>query len=253
MLGNLAVYELRFGELVLMLRELCGLDVLTVHGVDTRSAIELLDRLLVTRNAQVAAAAELTVPERDRALAAVYQRTFGNKISGSPRCLQCDSPYDTDFELSDLVQTLWRELPPRVVTTATGRRFRVPTGTDELAVGHLEPDAAARAIAARCAVDGTGSADDSLELSQLLERAAPVLDLDLSGVCPECGAENALAFRMQSYLLHALANERARLAGELDVLARAYGWSASEILALPRATRLQLVRLAENHPLRRAG
>jgi hypothetical protein len=139
------------------------------------------------------------------------------------------------------------------VTLDNGRRFRVPNGADELAVAELPHDQALHALTSRCAIDTAPGEGDEADFEAALETSAPVLDLELSATCPECRTDNALTFRMQSYLLRALVEERGGLSGELDVLARAYGWSLSELLDLPRSMRAQLVRLLEARRTRRVG
>jgi hypothetical protein len=165
------------------------------------------------------------------------------------RCAACATLFDTEFRLDELGGALWPEPPAIAIELAGGQRVRVPTGADELAVAGLPRAEAVVRLIAGCS-DGALSptdagASDVAVVTAALEREAPVLDLDLDARCPECGAANTVAFRMQSYLLRALARERARLPEHLHVLARAYGWSATEILRLPRATRIRLVQLAE--------
>ncbi len=252
MLSTLAANELQFGRVHAWLRELCGYDELLVETDDTRTALRLLDRLLVAGEGTwppPGAAAALSAPERDRVLAEVWLRTFGPRIVGSPRCAACAALFDTDLRLDHLSGVLWPAPPAASIELAGGYRLRVPTGADELAVAGLPRAEAVVRLIAVCS-DGAvlpsdHGAPDVAAVTATLEREAPVLDLDLDARCPECGAANTVAFRMQSYLLRALAGERARLPEHLHILARAYGWSASEILRLPRATRITLVRLAE--------
>lgn len=250
---SLATSELHFGRVRAWLREVCGHDELTVETDVTRTALRLLDRLLVAgENTWPApgAASALSAPERDRVLAEVWLRTFGPRIVGSPRCAACAALFDTEFRLDDLAGALWPAPPAISISLPDGRHFRVPTGADELAVGGLPAEEAVARLIAECSAGGpvpAGADEPAVDVvTAALEREAPVLDLDLDAPCPECGAANTVAFRMQSYLLRALARERARLPEHLHILARAYGWSATEILDLPRSARLRLVGLAES-------
>lgn len=239
--------ELHFGRVRAGLRELTGADELAVARDDTRTAIALLDRLLVPVDDAwpgPGGAALLTSSERDRLLAEVWVETWGRRIVASPRCRSCAVQFDSEFRLDELVDAVWPAPPPVDVTLADGQRLRVPTGADELAVTGLPRAEAIERLVARCVLGGGDVLPDAEEAAAALE-AAPVLDLDLDASCPECGEANVLVFRMQSYLLAALSAERARLPAQMHVLARAYGWSVAEILDLPRSTRLQLVRLAE--------
>ena len=93
----------------LQLRELNGFDEQSVSGLDTATAIGLLDRLLVRApgsSAQQLKAVELTAAERDRLLAAVYKRTFGSRIESTVRCTACESLFDLAFSIEDLLAAL---------------------------------------------------------------------------------------------------------------------------------------------------
>jgi hypothetical protein len=121
-------------------------------------------------------------------------------------------------------------------------RFRLPTGDDLAEVAGLEPDASAAALRARCVLDeAAGDGREAPGLDAPLDRAmalvGPTLDADLDGVCPECGAEQAVPFRIDEFLFAALRRERALLAREVHELARAYRWSRREILEMSRHER----------------
>lgn len=254
MFSALAVSELCFGGLLVELRELSGHDVLAIDADDTRAALRLLARLVEAG----VDPQELTAPERDRVLAEVYARNFGDRIQSEPRCAQCGVRFDVDFRLSELVESTWPMAPPRQLDVDELRSLRVPSGMDELAVRRLAASDALEALAERCTVSRAGDTRAAspvavTEMSSLLQQTAPVLDLELGASCPECSAHNDLGFRIQSYLLQCLLAERRQLPAQLDRLARAYGWSATEILSLPRATRMELVELASDSAARRAG
>lgn len=254
MFGALAVSELCFGGLLVELRELSGHDVLAIDADDTRAALRLLDRLLEAG----VDPRELTAPERDRVLAEVHVRNYGDRIQSEPRCAACGVRFDVDFRLSELIDSTWPTPPPRQFDVDDARCLRVPNGADELAVRRLAGSEALEALAARCTIARARGSQSSpaipvADMSALLEEAAPVLDLELGASCPECSAHNQLGFRIQSYLLQRLLAERRQLPGQLDRLARAYGWSATEILSLPRTTRIQLVELAGDGAVWRAG
>lgn len=228
-----------------LVRELKGADEQAVAGTDAYQARCLVDRLLVDAPGVAygtGRAAALTVAERDRVLAQVYGRAFGDRVAASASCPACGARYDLEFSMGQLVASVQAEPPPRSFRLADGTQGRVPTGEDEAAVSHLEGAAAAAALLARCVPDGP---HDEAEVSQALEDAAPVLDFELDGVCPECGAATAVPFNVQRWLLGALLAERTRLLEEVHILAQAYGWGFAEIMSLTRSQRRGLVALAE--------
>ena len=242
------------------LRELCGYDEESVGGTDTTTTIQLLDRLLVDGPGTTigpGAAAKLTAVDRDRLLAALYARTYGHRVESTVHCRHCGEPFDLDFHLSELLDSLKagevsvaaEEETDGVFALPDGRRFRLPTGEDECAVCHLPAGEAEGALLARCLVEGDPAVEPGI-VQQAMQEIAPVVDLELNAHCPECGETQPVRFDLQSYLLSALMAERRQLAWEVHRLAVAYGWNLQDILALPRSQRRTYVALVEDEMAR---
>lgn len=236
------------------LRELVGYDELS-NG----SAVELIDGLLVDRPGAAARPGEarrLTLSEVDRVLAAVYRALYGDVVRCHVTCPDCGSSYELSFTLSDMWDALTETTPDDedLLAALEGPdghgvhrlgllRFRLPTGEDLTEVAGLEPDASVSALRALCVIDeaGDGGGPPRFEdgLDRVMSLVGPTLDTDLDGVCPECGAEQAVPFRIDEFLFAALRRESALLAREVHELARAYRWSRREILEMPRRERRQ--------------
>jgi hypothetical protein len=237
------------------LRELAGYDELA-QG----SAVELVDALLLERPGAAARpgdARRLTLSEVDRVLAAVYRGLYGDAVECHVNCPDCRSSYELSFTLSDMWDALTETSPEDEALLARLEgpdgagvyrlgelRFRLPTGEDVAEVAGLGPEASAAALRARCVLEeGSGVAEDATGLEETLDRAmslaGPTLDTDLDGVCPECGAGQAVPFRIDEFLFAALRRESALLTREVHELARAYRWSRREILEMPRRERRQ--------------
>jgi hypothetical protein len=233
------------------LRELCGHDEESVCDTDTLTAIQLLDRLLIDGQGVTigpGCAAKLTAADRDRLLAAVYMRTYGPCVESTLHCRHCDEPFDLDFYLQDLLDSLQGSESAAekdgVFTLDDGCRFRLPTGEDECAVRHLAPGEAERELLARCTVEGDAAANpDAVQAA--MDAIAPVLSLEMNAHCPECGECQPVHFDIQSYLLSMLESEQEQFVREVHRLATAYGWSLEEILGLPRRRRRAYVALVE--------
>ena len=117
-------------------------------------------------------------------------------------------------------------------------RFRLPTGEDLAEAAAGGPEGVAAALRSRCVLEeDAGRGEEALDRAMSL--AGPTLDADLDGVCPECGTEQSIPFRIDEFLLAALRRESALLAREVHELARAYGWSRREILEMSRRERRQ--------------
>jgi hypothetical protein len=231
------------------LRELAGYDELS-NG----SAVELIDGLLLDRPGTAARpgdARRLTLSEVDRVLAAVYRGLYGDAVECHVTCPECRSSYELSFTLSDMWEAVTETTPEdeELLATLEGPdghgvhrlgllRFRLPTGEDLAEVAGLEPEASAAALRARCVLDeAAGGGREAPGLDRAMALVGPTLDADLDGVCPECGAEQAVPFRIDEFLFAALRRERALLAREVHELAWAYRWSRREILEMSRRER----------------
>lgn len=236
------------------LREIRGGDEEVVEATDSANAVALLDRVLVADARAVLGpgqARDLAVPDRDRLLAALYVRTFGARVEGTVHCQFCERPFDFDFALDEVLDSLRAGTAtgaPRdeagCFLLPDGRRFRLPSGTDEDAVAQLPPADRERTLLRRCVVDGSPEVDPEA-LGQAMREAAPLLDLPVEAQCPDCQRLQTARFDLQHYLLARILDERRLRAWEFHRLARAYGWSRAEILDLSRSQRRLHVELIE--------
>jgi hypothetical protein len=231
------------------LRELSGCDELC-----TGSAAELIDRLLVDRPGAAARpgqARALTLAETDRVLAAIYRNLYGDEVECHVSCAACPASYLLSFTLTDMWDAVTETTPEDEVLLGDlegpdeggvyrlgGLRFRLPTGEDLVQVAGLEGEEMSAALRARCLLQ-EDSRDSAAVLDRVLTLVGPLLEADLDGVCPECGAEQAVPFRIDEFLFAALRRESALLTREVHELARAYRWSRREILEMPRHERRQ--------------
>lgn len=224
------------------LREPRGSDELAPSGVDTGSAVLLLDRLL---DAPPCGAGELSASDRDGLLAALHRALWGDRIVSSLACPACGEMYDLSFELSSLQRQLMRTLEmarvlaPREIEDASGQRFRLPSAEEEDAAAQLGVVAGSALLLGSIA---GGEHADGQAIGQRLEALAPLLDVDLDTSCPECGHAQLARFDIQSFVLQRLLDEREGVLGEVHALASSYGWSWGDIVSLPRSLRRSLVQ-----------
>ena len=254
--------QLRFrqGAPTVFVRDLTGNDERRVRDTSTQSAVDLLARLVEWPAGGNAHADELTAPDRDRMLAAIYQRAFGKKIDSTATCTACSSPYDLGFALDDLFAALDRstesnttqQLGDGTFRTSSGLHFRLPTAREEIEVSQLPLEKAEQVLASRCVLESP-EGDSPSALEDAIEEVAPVLDLDIDTACPECGVRQGVRFDMQFYLLSAIERERTHVLREIHRIASAYGWSFKEILGLERNDRQALVQLIEGDLAARRG
>lgn len=238
------------------LRELNGEDQDSVNEVSTISAIRLLNRLLTAEPGAALGpgdSAKMSASDRDRLLASVYSHTYGPRIDSTTDCQRCGTPFDLDFSLDALQATLTqnKNKPAAeaesngIFRLANGCRFRLPTGEDELSVSGISPEKARSALLEKCIVNDTSPNDPEIILNAMNELA-PIVDLELDAICPECEHKQSVHFDIQSYLLTTIIQERNQLVREVHQLASTYGWSLGEIMGLARSRRRALTSLIES-------
>jgi hypothetical protein len=203
------------------LRALDGHAGIGAAGGGTAAVLDWLDPLL-----EGAQADELTTADRDRLLAAIYRREFGDRIESTVTCAECGKLFDFHFSLEGLVKHIWEG-----ATGATdGTRWRLPRGEDERLLEEWPAGERERKLMERCVPDGIPFDVEDLEAE--MAAAAPLLSMELRAGCPECGQENVLQFDMQTLLVLRLARERKEVARQVHLLASTYKWSREEILSL---------------------
>ncbi|KQP70687.1 hypothetical protein ASF40_13170 [Microbacterium sp. Leaf288] len=130
-------------------------------------------------------------------------------------------------------------------------RWRVPTAGD-LAEVAGRTDAAATLLARCCDVTGPSGEDATLAPVEVVEHieaalaaADPLAEVTVGLDCPECGALFDADVDPIAFVWHEVESRARRVLREVDVLARAYGWTEADVLALPeqrRAAYLEIVR-----------
>jgi hypothetical protein len=126
-------------------------------------------------------------------------------------------------------------------------KLRLPTSRDLLALKQNETDDPRRYLLSRCVLsaDVDGQPADTTDLpspvmdaaAQALASADPQAVVKLSITCAACGHPWQAPFDILSYLWTELDAWAARILREVHVLACAYGWRESDILALSPARR----------------
>jgi hypothetical protein len=243
--------KLRFTghQKTIVLRELNGFDQAAITDTGTRSAISLLDQLIIYEDATENSlnASAIVTADRDNILAELYTCIFGNNIKGSFACKSCGENFSMDFQLSALRSHLLTQHP--LVTDHMGTfhvedgNFRLPTGEDELATLGLVAGNAVDELLKRCLVDG--KIHNAEKVQQAMSDIAPILHTDIATTCPECGVEQTALFDIQTFLLERLKLEQTSITRDVHRLAGAYKWTYNSIMELPRSLRKRLVSLVE--------
>jgi hypothetical protein len=192
---------------------------------------------------------------RNAALLGLRARFFGNRWPLAATCPACGASCEFEVDCTEIASRLEPAGDGRTVhVLETGDRelhFRLPDAND-LREAAREQDArgAAQALLRRCLFDASADdlADETVDaLSARMEVLAPGAHLAFALDCPDCGRAWQSALEVGDALWSEWRSAAERVLLEVDALARAYGWSESQILALSpvrRAAYLQLVGAA---------
>lgn len=211
----------------------------------------------------------LPIGTRDALLLTLRERTFGSALRGQARCPACSERliFSADTRAlrvetpapADALPALTPPAPRHLDHDGWQLRFRLIDSRDLLAVVSMRSAERARAaLLARCLVtvmhDGEevprGELPDVLppalrdHLVAALAQEDPQAEILLSLRCPACEHGFSAPFDIGAFLFAEVAAQAQRLLGEVDALARAYGWRESDILALsPQRRRHYLSRV----------
>jgi hypothetical protein len=202
------------------------------------------------------ALAELGIGERERVLVRVRERLFGDTLRARVDCPSCGLVLELELATSTL---LGASHGPEVVDVDVGEYHlscRMPRTADLLDASATGSTSVARTVLIVRAVlsaerDGQPVAATELPdeavtaVAAALANAEPLAHVELPVSCDACGATWTRPLDLDGFLWRELDAWAARLLGEIAVLATAYGWSESEVLALSphrRRRYLELVR-----------
>lgn len=197
--------------------------------------------------------AAMTIGQRNIHLFRLRRALFGETLSAVARCPRCAAP-------SEFTATVGELCPhPDPAPGAAGQttfsidhdgraaRFHCPTSHDVAAIEDAPGGAAdaitlSPALVARCieAIDGVPEHPTQALIEAVTEACYdhdPQLELQLGLACAECGHAWSAPFDCVGFLWTEVAHLARRLLGDVDVLARAYGWREADILALSEARR----------------
>jgi len=202
-------------------------------------------------------ATDPSLGEVDRRLLALRERCFGPRVDLVVDCPACGQRLQVGLDVGDLRTERPVADLPNVISADGDVRvlFRLPTLADLRAVeaaGSME--AARRTLVQRCVIDARhgGARVDALSLSnevvarigQAMAAADRQADVRLGLRCPDCAHEWDPSFDIAAFLWMEIDARVRRLLVDVHTLARAYGWSESEILGLPPVRRQVYLELA---------
>jgi hypothetical protein len=192
--------------------------------------------------------ATMSVERRDGQLLAWRNRLFGRELPGYASCPVCGCAVDVALTIG-----ADDEPEEHFIVEAGGQNVaaRLPTSLDLVAVaGYDSVEQASRALIARCIEDGPDSDPTSIDgeiaaaFQSELDRRAGLSAGAVTLVCPDCDHRWELELDIAEFIWREIEILAIQLLRGVDLLARRYGWSEREILALSPTRRNFYAELA---------
>jgi hypothetical protein len=203
----------------------------------------------------------LSIGRRDARLLALRERVFGARLDLQVACPQCANRLELDLHTTDLLAAVPEAPQARedMIEHAGWRvRYRLLNSGDMVDAAAARNPAEARAeLLRRCvlAVEAPRSTAGSVQGADLpadiqalviaeLQRLDPASSFTFDMACPTCAHRWGAPFDILSFFWTEIEAWAFHTLHEVHLLALAYGWSETDILALGRQRRqtyLQLV------------
>lgn len=230
------------------------------QAADRRDAFErplVLAAAAVGERANADGLAGLPLGRRDAHLLALHRALDGGALEATARCPDCGESAEFSVDPGELLARGADAAPPAELEAAGFVvAWRSPDSRDVAAAAAAGDAAAAeRVLLGRCVNAATGP-DGYVDwtalppaarqaLARAMADADPLAEVLVDVTCPACGAAFVADLDVAAFVWAELCADAQRLLREIDALARAYGWTEPEVLALDdgrRAAYLELVR-----------
>jgi hypothetical protein len=192
----------------------------------------------------------LPIGERDRLLLDLRERFFGSQIEALEDCPACGVQLDVSFGIDAirLDPPVIGAGPLEIQSSEYEIVARLPTSADLQSLrGRHDLEGACNELLTRCVVDVRHNGarieardlpeEVQAEISQALGAADPQAEIELQLECASCGHSWPTRFDIVDYFWAEIGQVGRKTLGEVHLLAKAYGWSESEILSLSPSRR----------------
>jgi len=185
--------------------------------------------------------AALSIGQRDGHLMTLREWIFGDRIESMARCPRCGEALELNFGLDDIRVPSPQGSSPDWWLEQDGYRvrYRLPNSADlEIAGACTDLSEAQEMILARCLLESAGPDDAPLPeavanaVMMAMAEHDPQADVQLALTCPSCHHAWSAGFDIGAFFWSEITTWARRVLWEVHRLARAYGWSEGEILAL---------------------
>ena len=219
-------------------------------------------------DASINALDQLSIPERDARLLSLREAIFGPGLQSVVACEHCGERVEIVFETSDVQVGRSPSSPLTFRAGGYAGTFRLPVSADWVVLANavhggsssretasVSRDDLRHAVARRClltfAPESSSAAidlpDEALDaVADAIAQVDADAHTELSVACPSCGHEWATLFDIASFLWGELDAHCRRLIDDVHRMARAYGWTESEILRLTPVRRTRYLELIDH-------
>ena len=226
-----------------------GRDLSAAATLDLWQAVEGRDPL--ERPVALAAAwgggadevSRLPLGRRDALLLELHAAVAGSLLEATAACPACGEHAEFAVDAGEL---LARGATAAEPAAAGSVAWRCPDSRDVLAAASAgDAEAAERVLLERCAGSADLPAETRAALARAMAEADPLAEVLVDVVCPACGEGFAADVDIGAFAWAAVRSRAGQLLREVDVLARAYGWTEGEVLRLGDCRRAAYLELAE--------
>jgi len=190
----------------------------------------------------------LTIGGRNSRLLALRERTLGSTLTGFAECAQCGTSLEFSVEVGAIRQPEPAAQAYSLQVDGLTMRFRPLDSLDLAAIVDLTGIGAARLqLIERCLLEATqeGQSLAAAELPEsalaalvdALTEADPQAETRFQLTCAACGHRWSALFDVVSFLWTELDARAESLLAQVHALARTYGWSETDILAMGEVRR----------------
>lgn len=234
------------------MRPLAAGEIVRVwERAERATALERPVRMLgaVLASPDETALAALPLGRRDALLLELRTATFGDAMRGYAECPSCGERLEIELDARELAAMPSGDGTSETSVDGHSVRVRAVTTADLVAVTAMPRERAHDELLRRCAsLDGIPVRIDDATRARLVETIAgcdPLAEILVAMACPACDGESQIALDVGAFFWIEIAAAARRLLHDVDALARAYGWSESEILALAPARRERYLEMIE--------
>jgi hypothetical protein len=180
---------------------------------------------------------DLPLGALNSALLRLRETCFGSRISACVDCEHCGEPMEIAFDTRQLLTSVNASDSPAEFEVSS-HRFRVPCSRDLAAIsGECDIKTATLKLLQQCCLAhpdkvDIGFDDILAEAEAAMEHLDPEANINLALTCESCGHNWLTGFDIGTLLWDEIDVRARSLLAEVHSLARAYGWTEPEILAL---------------------